>query len=251
MTIYRDPRHYDALVGDYASSVEIGFYARLGATYGPAMLELGAGTGRLAIPLAEAGFAMTGLEIEPAMLERAREKAAERGTAVDWVEGDARAFELGRRFPLVLLPNNTIAHFLDREDIEAVFAAVRRHLAPGGRFVIDYFNPLLALLSRDRDVRMLVGEYYDTDGHLVRVTESGQYDTATQVNHLCWHYRLAGEEAETIVDLPMRVYFPAELVDLLHYNGFEPEARFGSFEDAPFDASSFKHLLVLRDRRAT
>lgn len=247
-TIYREPRHYDALAGDYARAGELNFYTRLGARFGGPILELGAGTGRLTIPLAECGFSVTGLELDAAMLALGRKKAAERGAEVTWVEADACRFDLGRQFPLVFLPHNTIAHFLDRASVEALFASVHRHLAPGGRFVIDYFNPLLALLTRDRDTRMLVGEYYAPDTQaLVRVTESGHYDAATQVNHLRWHYRRAGkEQEEETVELPMRVYFPQELVDLLHYNGFSPEARYGGFDQAPFTSESFQHLLVCR-----
>lgn len=250
-TIYRHPRHYDALAGEYAGHPELGFYCRLGAAHGGPMLELGAGTGRLSLALAAEGHAVTGVELDGGMLALARQKAATRGLTADWVEADARTLALDRRFPLVILPNNTIAHFLDRESVEALFASVRRHLTPGGAFVVDYFNPLLALLTRAPEARVLVGEYYDPDGRgLVRVTESSRYDAATQINHLVWYYRRAGEEHEESVDLAMRVYFPQELVDLLHYNGFSVETRFGSFEEAPFNAESFQHLLVCRDRSA-
>jgi SAM-dependent methyltransferase len=248
-TIYRHPRHYDALAGDYANGPELGFYSRLAAVHQGPLLELGAGTGRLSLALAGEGLKVTGVEIDGGMLSLARLKAAERQVEVEWVEADARTFSLDQTFPLVVLPNNTIAHFLDRESVEALFAAVRRHLAPGGRFVVDYFNPLLALLTRDQEARVLVSEYYDPDGRgLVRVTESSRYDAASQVNHLIWYYRRAGEEHEESIDLAMRVYFPQELVDLLHYNGFTVESRFGSFDQAPFNAESFQHLLVCRVR---
>ena len=94
------------------------------------MLELGAGQGRVAAYLARRGAEVWALELSAAM--RRRGEAATRGLPVHWVAGDMRAFELGRRFPLVLAPFNALMHLYTLADQDAALACVVRHLEAGG-----------------------------------------------------------------------------------------------------------------------
>ena len=100
------------------------------------VLDLGCGTGELAVALAE-GRLVVGVDPAPAMLEIAREKP---GTA-EFIEGDARTLRLGRRFDLVLLTGHAFQVFLTPEDRRAALLAIAAHLAPGGRFAFDSRNP--------------------------------------------------------------------------------------------------------------
>lgn len=248
VSIYHDPRHYDALMGDYAGGAELQFYMHhVAAAAGP-VLELGCGTGRLTIPLVEDGWDVTGLDLSEAMLALAEEKAKRSGVAVPWVRADFRDFQLMRRFALAFIPINSFAHLIDRTDQEAFLACVKRHLAPGGRLLISYFNPSLELLTRDPRRRYTVGEYYHPDGSgRVIVTESHRYDRATQINHLTWHYQQDGRPEDTRA-LPMRIFYPQELKSILHYNGFAVEAVYGDYDGAPFHGDSPHQLVVCEPR---
>lgn len=241
-TLYDDGVLYDLAFGDRADAAQIAFYRGWAEALGGEVLELGCGTGRVTVPLAEAGVAMTGLDAAPAMLEVARRKA---GTLpVTLIEGDFRRFELERRFNLVLFPINTIAHLPTRADFEACMARVREHLAPGGRFVIDYMVPNLGLLMRHPDTESPVAEVRDASGALqVAITESNRYDAIAQVNHILWFCRF-GDGRVREQSFSMRIFFPQELEALLHYNGFKVEARYGDFDGAEFGPNSRKQILV-------
>jgi SAM-dependent methyltransferase len=243
-TLYDDGTLYDLAFGDRADDAQLAFYRRLAEAHGGDCLELGCGTGRITVPLAEAGVRMAGVDASPPMLDVARRKGA--GLPIDWVEADFRDFHLGRRFGLVVFPMNTIAHLPTREDFEAAMARVREHLAPDGRFAIEYFLPSLALLGRNPELESPVAEVRDEAGALkIAITESNRYDPIAQVNHILWFCRL-GDGRVREQSFAMRIFFPQELATLLHHSGFEVEARFGDFEGAPLGPTSRKQILVCR-----
>ncbi|HNR97260.1 MAG TPA: class I SAM-dependent methyltransferase [Anaerolineae bacterium] len=243
-SLYSDGRHYDL---ENASIVEdIPFYLGLVRRYGQPVLELACGTGRITLPIAEAGYRITGLDRSAAMLSTAKAKAARRGLDVEWVQADCREFYLGRQFAFVLFPFNSIAHLHDLESIEACFARVWAHLAPHGRFVIDMFNPKLEYLIRESgSERHLVAEYDDPDGGgRVIITEDNVYDRADQVNRIKWHFSIGGLEDAMIQDLNMRIFYPQELDALLKYNGLPIESKYGDYDGSPFTSDSPKQLVV-------
>ena len=137
--IYRSGGRYDLLFP--RADRDLAFWIAQAGQYGDPVLELACGTGRLAIPVAERGFRVTGIDYSKAMLKEARQKSAALGVQVEWIEADMRAFDLGETYTLITLPANALGHLLTLGDFEACLGSVRKHLAPGGRFVID---PLLS-----------------------------------------------------------------------------------------------------------
>ena len=253
--IYRDGRHYDLITaalaayhreasGDHVGGVS--FYVRQASKCGGPVLELACGTGRIAIPIAEQGVQVTGLDISESMLTHARRKAAEKGVSTEWVRADCRDFRLNRRFSLIFLAYNSLGHLHDLESVAACLLCVRRHLRREGRFIVDFFNPRLDILTRDPSARSPVAEYPDPDGRgTVVVTESNTYEADTQINRIRWHYRV-GEEREYSEELNLRMFYPRELDALLHYNGFTIEAKFGDFDESAFTSTSPKQIVVCR-----
>lgn len=242
--LYLAAELYDAVhLGPHKGELE--FYQRLAARLGSRVLELACGTGRLSVPLAAGGLALTGLDLSPTMLERARRKAAEAGISANFVWGDMCQFNLGQQFDLIFIPINSICHLHTRAEIENCFRCVRQHLAPGGRFVVDVFNPSFSILSRDPNRWYEVGEYADTQGQPLKLVEQNRYDPATQINTITWRFeRSAGQVVERT--LTMRQYFPQELDALLAYNGFEIEHKFGKYGEKEFHAESTQQILVAR-----
>jgi SAM-dependent methyltransferase len=243
--LYRDGRHYDAQHRDYTE--DIPFYLRQAARFGSPILELACGTGRITLPLAEQGFSVTGLDISEGMLARARAKARDRGLAIDWVQADCREFTLDKRFALIFFPFNSIAHLHNLESLRACFARVREHLAPGGRFVIDIFNPRLDYLTRDPAQRHPVDEYPDPDGRgQVTITETLAYDRASQISHIVWYYSIGDRHDALVEELNMRIFFPQELDALLICSGLTLEAKYGDYDERPFASDSPKQLPICR-----
>jgi SAM-dependent methyltransferase len=245
-SIYADPLHYD-LLAQMTAPADIPFYQSLVAEHGGPVLELACGTGRVTLPLAQTGVEIWGIDIARPLLDYARFKAEAETLRPRWVEADMRDLDLGRRFALVIIPYNAFNHLLDRESVERCLASVRRHLGPGGGFVIDTFNPDPKALGVDPSARAKILEYIDpTTGERVVLEEQNAYDAARQVNRTTWRYH-AGDRVDVRVDeIDMRVFFPQELDALLHYGGFEIVSKLGDYQGVPFGPKTPKQLTRCR-----
>ena len=132
----------------YADRADLGFFVHKAAACGGDVLELGCGTGRVAIPTAEAGCHVTGLDLSKQMLAKCRDKLTEQPDEVQrrvsLVEGDMTEFDLGRTFTLVTTPFRPFQHLISVADQLACLGCVNRHLDIGGRLILDMFhvNPL-------------------------------------------------------------------------------------------------------------
>lgn len=243
--LYADPSHYDVLAQMTAPD-DFPFYRELVVEHGDPVLELGCGTGRVTLPLAREGAEIVGVELSPAMLEVAHQRALAEGLAVTLALGDMRRFELDRTFPLVLLPYNTLNHLLDVDSIRACFASVRRHMDARSRFVIDTFQPSLAFLGSDAVKRRPILRYRDPyTSDEVLLHEENHYDPSRQQNRIVWSYEVEGREVRA-EELTMRLFFPAELEALLLLSGFAIDARYGDYDRRPFGPTTPKHLCICR-----
>ena len=242
--LYEDGRYYDCLFttdGERPAA----FWIEQAREAGGPVLELACGTGAIAIPLARAGCDVTGLDLSEPMLSEARRKAGAADVAVDWRQGDIRDFQLERKYSLIILASNVLCHLVDLPSLEACLGCVCEHLAEDGRFVLSVFVPNPELLRRRCDEPRALAEYDDPDGRgPVVVTETYEYHADTQVKHIKLHRRLG--TTEQTGTLTMRMYFPAELMALLHYNGFEVMERWEDHERRPFGPDSGLQVLVCR-----
>jgi SAM-dependent methyltransferase len=234
---YLDAAGYDLCCGAYAKLPEW-FVAELKSRGD--VLELACGTGRIAIPLAQQGIAVTGLDYSKPMLDLARKKAKEKKVQIQWVPGDMRSFDLKRKFGTVLLLYNALWHLHELSDLERCLACVRRHLKPGGVFILDVFTPSFAYLTRDPNLRYPAYSYVDPQtGELVKFTESYRYEPDTQMARAV---RYLGETDQVVGGVNLRMYFPRELDALLKYNGLAIQNKYGSWDREPFFTKSQHQL---------
>lgn len=238
--LYRDGRHYDILQANLTE--DIAFYLEQAKQFGPPILELACGTGRITIPIAQQGFEIVGIDKSEKMLARAKEKAGNQ-YPITWHREDVRAFDLKRKFKLIIFPFNSIAHLHDLASIDACFKSLRNHLDDAGRFILDFFNPNLTRLIQDNDTPRFVSEYPDPDSdNLVVITETNRYDRASQINYIKLHYKIG--DREFMHELNMRIFYPQELDALLFYNGFAIEHKYGDFDQSPFTSESKGQIVV-------
>lgn len=250
--LYRDPQLFDQLYRRRRS--DVAFYVRAAQRYGGPVLELGVGTGRVAIALARSGVDLVGIDAMPSMLSEAKARLAKQPTAVSarvkLVRGDLRRVRLRRRFPLVIAPFNTFMHLYERDDLERAFATCRAHLAPRGRLVLDVLMPdLRALLQDPERLYTCPSLRHPRDGGVYRMLEASHYDPIAQVRSvtmLLGHADLP--ERRLAIPLTQRQIFPAELATLLHYNGFAIEQRYGGFDESPLGPRSETQIVVARAR---
>lgn len=146
---YVTGRDYD-LISSHGVPGDVEYFSKL-AKRAKRVLELASGTGRVSIPMAQAGARVTGLELVPAMLDTAREKAAALDASTQkrlaFVKGDMRRFDLRRKFPLIVIPFRAFQHLLVVKDQRACLECCRAHLAPGGKLVINIFDPNLRIIA--------------------------------------------------------------------------------------------------------
>src|SRR5690606_29222012 len=116
-------------------------YLALAIGIGGPVLDLACGTGRLTRAIAAHGLPVTGLDLSPPLLARARLFAARENLQVAWIEGDIRNFRLDRRFRLALMTGHAFQALLTEEDQRACLERVAAHLEPSGRFVCEVRNP--------------------------------------------------------------------------------------------------------------
>lgn len=245
--LYRDGRLYDIINAELVNDRD--FFVEKAAQVGGPVLEVACGTGRIAIPIHKRGLEIEGLDLSPGMLAEARRKSE--GLAIQWHQADCRDFDLGRRFQFVFMAFNSMLHLHDRVSLERFFACVRRHLLPGGTFLIDIFNPDVHLLARKPKVMYRVTEFTDPDsGENINIEEECNYESASQINRIKWHFDFGQGRLRRSEELNLRCYFPQEIDALLHYNGFEIVEKLGGFSGERFTSSSPKQILFCRERRS-
>lgn len=252
--LYERPLYYDHAYQRHNHDLQ--FYVALARQTRGAVLELGAGTGRVTLALARAGIPVVGLDQSRDMLAQARVRIAREPRAVqDLIElhaGDLRRARLRRRFVLVIAPFNLFMHLYTREDLERGLATVKAHLAARGNFAFDVLVPDLGALRRDPARVYRCRPVFDpTDGKHHAYGETYAYDAIQQVQRVRMLFqRLDRPEIERTTPLSLRCYFPEELSALLHYNGFSVTARYGDFARGPLTSESESQIIVARSRPA-
>jgi SAM-dependent methyltransferase len=137
-SVYTQPNRYERHSSGLRGDVD--YYRLLAGRCGGPVLDLGCGTGRMALAIARAGIATIGVDREAAMLRVAVERGG--GVAsVDWIQADMRRFSLKQRFPLIFAAYRGLQHLLDDVDLASCLRCVYEHLAQDGIFAFDIANP--------------------------------------------------------------------------------------------------------------
>jgi SAM-dependent methyltransferase len=208
----------------------VDFLADLAA--GGAALELGIGTGRIALPLCERGVRVHGIELSPAMVEQLRAKPGVEEIAV--TIGDFATTYVGESFRLVYLVYNTITNLTTQDEQVACFRNAAAHLEPGGYFVVEVEVPQLQRLPPGERLRPF----------LVSPTRLGfdEYDVATQ--GLESHHYVKVDDALRGWSMPFRYVWPSELDLMAQLAGLTLRERSANWRREPFTNDSTAHISV-------
>lgn len=244
-SFYEQAWLYDLIHQKSPDSEQITFYERAIEKFGQPVLELASGTGNYLVTLSESDFDISGTEKFEEKFNISQEKAETRNVETNLFNADMRDFNLNRKFRLIFIAGNALQHLKTIPEVASCFASVKRHLLSEGRFIVEVFNPSIELLDRDPNKRYFVGEYRTNEGWLV-IETTVRYDSATQINHIDWHYKNQFHKEEQTVAFTMRQFFPQELDALFQYNGFKIEAKFGDFDCSEFTSRSPKQIIVAK-----
>ena len=202
-SLYDVPALYDRIVEPGPCEA---FYDALARRAAGPVLDLACGTGRLTVPLAARGHDIVGLDASLAMLAQARRKSAALALEVPLFQGDMRRFDLPRRFSLVIITCNSLAHLAERGDLLACLSCVVRHLRPGGTVAFDVVLPDIGTLARHRaePIRIDLGPHPSS---AIAVEEIASYDPIRQIRELRWRVLQPDTFTGEIAPLALRRFF--------------------------------------------
>jgi SAM-dependent methyltransferase len=234
----------------FAKNDDIPFYLSYAAKMGSPVLELAAGTGRVSIELATAGFDVVALEKSRAMLDEFRNRLSSLDQSIAGrialVEGDMRSFELQERFPLIIIPTS-FGHALTTDEQISLLNCVRRHLTNDGLFILDIFPGGL------QPDRASFEEPWVPLGDGTEVSRSGILKTnpVSQILELDLTFTVrdisTGETLEKIDLLSgAAMVYNREADLLLRLTGLRLENEFGDYKWAPYTSGSAKRIMLLK-----
>lgn len=248
---FDDPANYDIEEGDRSLS-RIAFYRDLADQVGGPVLEVACGTGLVAIPIADQGLTVTGVDLSRPMLNHARVKADHKQLPIRWIEAEAQQLNLGSRYQFIYMTGNAFQAFLRREDQASVLASIKRHLAPHGVFAFETRNP------SGHDLSLRLEEAYDqkytsAEGHHITVTFTQIYDPLTQVMHWKMYRRWHSDGQDHLKEtrIACRFTHPQELATLLHDNGFQIMRQYGNWNKEALTNDSPVIITICSHRRET
>ncbi len=229
----RIAENYDLAPGIFDPAVvdpAVSFLADLAG--GGAALELGIGTGRIALPLSQRGVRVHGIELSRAMVARLQAKPG--AEAIGVTIGDFATAHVEDTFRIAYVVYNTITNLTTQDEQVGCFCNVARHLEAGGLFVIELEVPQLQRLPPGETIRA----FTVSPPHL----GFDEIDVSTQLG-VSHHYWVAGGKGE-VHSQPFRFVWPSELDLMARIAGLDLRERWGSWDRAPFTGDSTKHVSV-------
>ncbi len=224
---------------------DIAFYREIAQEADGLVVELGVGTGRIAIPTVQAGVPVLGLDLSLRMLAIAQRRALDAGVSDDMglAVADMRRFALARPAALITIPFRAFMHNLTTDDQLSTLACCRAALEAGGRLVLNFFNPDLTMIAEW--MRREPDQWGEPDMGLTGSEERRQYEPSLQrIDQFVRFPARAGRGSEVVTRL--RWVYRYEMEHLLGRSGFEVEALYGDFERNPFGVTSTELVWVAR-----
>jgi len=209
------------------------------------ILEVAVGTGRAAIPIAQAGHRVTGVDYVDDMLEIARRKRDGVGLSektLPLLKQDALKMDLGKKFDWICIFFNTLLAFPELEDLDKLLQNVKRHLRPRGRFWLDIFNPDLTMLAQSVEKNLAPAAFYVPEfNRTVYRTTDVVRDMSRQLIRCTFKYEWFdnfGTRKREKFEFDMTCIFPRELRLLLERNGLKIERLWGNYDGVEFHDGS-------------
>jgi SAM-dependent methyltransferase len=234
---------------------DLPLYLELAAAQGGNVLELCCGSGRVLVPLAQAGHRVVGLDISPPMLALAQAKLDAAGPVVaaraQLVTGDLRSVDLGGGFDLAVLAVKSFAYLTERADQQRALAAIAAQLRPGGLLALDLLHPSLAWLSQSPgSLHQDLVQHDPARGlTLARTETTVSTDLASQVRVIRSAYELVAADGgltKRFVEWRYRFTYRFEAELLLERAGLVVEAVYGGYQREPFRSDSSLMLFLAR-----
>ncbi|MCS6834840.1 MAG: class I SAM-dependent methyltransferase [Anaerolineae bacterium] len=232
---------------------DLALYERLASGGGGPVFEVGCGTGRVLLHLAQQEIACLGVDTSPPMLERLERKLKAMPHLREWVRyarADAITYQTDERFGLALLSFNMLMHFPQQEQQLALLRNLRALLRPSGLLLIDLPNPSAAYSASDDEHITLERTFLNPDtNNLVMLQSVSVLNRAEQIMRIQWMYdevAADGTIKRLIAPHVLRYFFASEIRLLLRVAGYDVQAIYGGYEEEDYDDASERMVVYAR-----
>lgn len=234
---------------------DVDFYHGLCQASGGPVLEIGVGTGRIALPLAQQGMEIVGIDLFEPMLKVAQQNAldvAPLDGSLRLIQADMRDFDLKRQFPVVTIPARTLLlATTEAEQIDTLCCAAK-HLAPDGTMAFNLFYPDPEMLADDPDEEFLLEVVDKPDGGRYVLTAKNRFDLETQLNHGVQIAEELDPKGEILrrqeLEVVVRFLYPEQIIALCDRVGLEVIEMWGDFEGGELDEESDEIVVLARHK---
>ncbi|MBT7900277.1 MAG: class I SAM-dependent methyltransferase [Candidatus Marinimicrobia bacterium] len=241
--IYTEPALYDAV--NWWKNNDIQFITDMADEIGGSVLELAAGTGRLAIEIMDKGQSYLGVDSSQEFVDYANQKIKSKGFDGRVIWGDMRTFSLPNTYDFIFIGFNSFFHLLTNDDALACLTQAYTHLSNQGKFVIDLFIPDPSFLYKDENKLYHVTNFtWPEDGSKGMVKERNHYNDETQINHIWWYFYKENMDDPSLFEFDMHMIYPDTMDRLLTEAGFTIEKKYGNHDKTPFNEESDYQIYV-------
>jgi SAM-dependent methyltransferase len=241
-------KYYDVWYEDFTEDIE--FYRTLAERSGGPVLECMCGTGRVMIPLADAGFEVTGVDQSSAMLDMLSSKIELIGGKVERnievIEADIRSFKTPARFRFAFVPFNSFLHLLTRKEQLDALSNISAHMVEDGLLSISVFNPRL---DRPENLVRHRGTKVTSKGEIISKFEAQTFDIGRMNTTVHFFYDISRQDREfrrVTTSMTIKLMTYQEMADLLDASGFALDAVYGDYSFSPYRKNSELMAFVAR-----
>ena len=241
-----------------ADNADIEFYHGICNASGGPILEIGVGTGRVAIPLARQGMEVVGVDLNEPMLKIAQQNAltvAPLQGSLKLIQADMRNFDLQRRFPVVTLPARTLLLATSEEDQLHTLCCASKHLEQAGTMAFNVFFPDPQMLEDDPDEEFLFGVIDRPAGGRYVLTAKNHFDTVSQLNNgkqIVEEIDGTGEILRRLeLDVNVRYLHPEQILEMCSQVGLEVVEFWGDFKGSEITDESDEIVVIARHAKNT
>ncbi|SFS50491.1 class I SAM-dependent methyltransferase [Marininema halotolerans] len=242
---------YDSYLGN--STEDIPFWLEV-TKNDQEILDIGCGTGRVAIPLGIQGKTVYGIDNSMAMLQAFREKINNQypqlKNQIHIHQQDMRSFHIDKKFHTMIIPDISFNHLATNQDVNDTLQSINQHLFPGGKLILEVINPIRVVTNQTKTIHKHVqtGKYFLTWTLGKYIHDKQIYETANYYQY-CDAQGKPENDKITQVNIYYRFYYPQEMDYILEANGFRIINKYGGYDQSPFTGKEDLQIYIVRKNK--
>ena len=241
MDIYSDPNLYDALHKDYNADND--FIFSIAKKIGGPVLELAAGTGRLARGILDLGFEYTGIDINKKFIKVAQKTHTQNA---EFFCADMRNFRIKRKYKFIFIGFNSFLHLYSKKDAILCLQSVKKHMDNKGVFLLSIFIPDPSFLYRSKNRLYPASSIFEFNGDKCQFMEKNKYNPVTQVNSLKWYLKKNDEIQDKEYCFDLRMYYPHEIDIIINEAGLIIKKKYGDYNFSSLNDDSSLQIYLCK-----